>query len=89
MIDPARLPISGWEKVRDGLTDLWDWWADGAHLRPQLKRARRSHNVERKDPYVLDMIRVSTQIDTDGGSVLPQPVRTATADAHLGEGLFN
>jgi hypothetical protein len=29
------LGIEGWEKVRDGLSDLWDWWGEGVHLRPQ------------------------------------------------------
>jgi hypothetical protein len=37
---PAGLPtpplnLDGWRVVRDALADVWDWWAEGVHLRPQ------------------------------------------------------
>jgi hypothetical protein len=82
------LNMEGWKRVRDGLADLWDWWAEGVHLRPQPAREGKRRELVFHGPYVSELIQHSAPLDTGQGTTLPEPVRTTTMDAHLGEGLF-
>ncbi len=79
--------LSRWERVRDGLADIWDWWTEAVHLRPQptFKGARRELSYEQ--PRALEFVEWAGPLATDRASEL-EPVRTLSMDARLGEGLF-
>lgn len=77
--------VQQWWRVRDGLADLWDWWAEGIHLRPQPHLGTR-RQLTYEPPYVLELIEHSLPFDS--ASTVIQPPRTATMDAHLGDGIF-
>lgn len=76
------LGIEGWHRVRDGLADLWDWWGEGVHLRPQPYKGPRRELLYR-EPFVSELIQNSLSREA-----APAPPRTTTMDAHLGYGLF-
>lgn len=80
------LDVAGWTRVRDGLADLWDYWADGVHLRPQPRLDRRG-KLETDTPYVLELI------DQNAPRILkpqelPPLVRTQTIDSSIGDALL-
>jgi uncharacterized protein YjbI with pentapeptide repeats len=79
------LSIEGWRRVRDGLADLWDWWGEGVHLRPQPYKGPRRELLY-KEPFVSELIQNSLSLEA-ARSTHGAP-RTATLDAHLGYGLF-
>lgn len=73
-----------WKQIRTALADLWEWWGEGAHLRPQ---PFKEEGVAKLRPaYVNKLIEWDAprdaRISTWGYA------RTTTMDAHLGEGLF-
>jgi hypothetical protein len=88
VVPTTGLSTEGWEKIRDGLADLWDWWADGTHLRPQPKRKRGSTTIDSEPPFVSELIEISSRLDTEEGRKVPIPVRSVAIDAHLGDALF-
>jgi hypothetical protein len=83
--DPLRL--DAWERVRDALADLWDWWGEGVHLRPQPSRRDRG-------AVALDLAYADKLVDWSApqaiawGDAKLAPARVTTMDAHLGDGLF-
>ncbi|MFL6215859.1 MAG: pentapeptide repeat-containing protein [Blastocatellia bacterium] len=79
------LDWQGWNQVRTGLADLWEWWGEGAHLRPQLVKERRGREAKLVPAYVNDLIEYVARLDPEDRG--PAYVRTATIDARLGEGL--
>jgi pentapeptide repeat protein len=82
-------PISApsWRRVRDALADLWDWWAEGVHLRPQPERDERE-NLKLRRTYAEDLIEWSMPLAIERSLKLPEPKRTTTMDSHLGDALF-
>jgi uncharacterized protein YjbI with pentapeptide repeats len=82
----ASLDLQGWKQVRDSLADLWDWWGEGVHLRPQIRREKG--DIKFDPPFVQELIEHSAPYHKPKGSTLPIPVRSTTMDAHLGDGLF-
>ena len=82
----SPISLSEWFKVRDGLADLWDWWAEGVHLRPQPQLSER-HDTEFQKPFAQKLVEMSLPIDTPKGAI-PEPPRMVVADAHLGDALF-
>jgi hypothetical protein len=85
--DPGRrtLDADGWGRIRDGLADLWGWWGDGVHLRPQAFVERRKSEPDYREPYVCELIEHSAPLAAK--SAQARLARTATMDAHLGDGL--
>jgi len=79
------LDSCGWERARNLLADIWDWWAEGVHLRPEPKMETRGF-VGFSEPLVCKMIDWSSPQEVQ--QEFPAPARTATIDAHLGDGLF-
>jgi hypothetical protein len=79
------LSIEGWRRVRDGLADLWDWWGEGIHLRPQPYKGPRRELLY-KEPFVSALIQNS--LSREAAPATLGPPRTTTLDAHLGYGLF-
>ncbi|PPD37225.1 MAG: hypothetical protein CTY18_01875 [Methylomonas sp.] len=82
------LEIDGWKVIRDGLADIWDWWAEGVHLRPQPKRDKRSGVVSYDCPFVEELVRWAGPQDLGRLGAIPEPKRTASLDAHLGDALI-
>ena len=81
------LSFEGWERVRDGLSDLWDWWGEGVHLRPQPKQRQRDWHFD-ESPFVVELVKLAMRRANYGQPTPPRPPRTATVDAHLGYALF-
>ena len=75
---PAR-----WVWLRDLLLDVYIWWAEGVHLRPQ-PGIERGQKVWRS-AHIDDMLHMALPFDP---SVPTEPPRTTTLDAHLGEALM-
>jgi len=75
-----------WCRIRDGLADLWDWWGEGVHLRPQPTEKSKVWYLE--SPYVLELVKLAMRRINFNRRNPPRPIRTTTVDAHLGYGLF-
>jgi hypothetical protein len=75
-----------WEIIRDGLCDMWDWWGEGVHLRPQPYRDD-SDNLHYHAAFVNELIDYS--MPRDRGPDAPEwwPTRLVNADANVGDGL--
>src|SRR5215510_8732016 len=74
-----------WKYVRDGLADLWEWWGDCAHLRPQVKTDRWKKSVI-EPPFVEELIRWAAPLTAEENEALPLESATSI-DAHLGDAL--
>jgi hypothetical protein len=85
--DKLVLDRRQWEIVRDSFADLWDWWAEGVHLRPQPKL---EENIWKTDvpPFVNLLQRRAMRRMNHNQPTPPRPLRTATIDAHLGYAFF-
>ena len=81
------LDLEKWKSVRDGLADLWDWWAEGVHLRPQPEFDRRQQIIF-EPVFAQELIEWIEPIAIPRGANLPAPARTTTIDSHLGDALF-
>lgn len=74
-----------WKQVRTGLADLWDWWGNGAHLRPQPYK--RKGNREIRPAYVNELMEWDAP--RDGRPTTRPYSKTSTIDSNLGAGLFH
>jgi uncharacterized protein YjbI with pentapeptide repeats len=81
------LGLEDWEAARDRLVDLWDWWAEGVHMRPQPYRERGKSSVKFNPPFALRLAEQIAPADLPRG-ILPEPVRLTTLDAHMGDALL-
>jgi hypothetical protein len=79
------LGIERWKYVRDGLADLWEWWCDCAHLRPQVKTDRWKKSAI-EPPFVEELIRWAAPLMAEENEALPLESSTSI-DAHLGDAL--
>lgn len=82
------LSIDQWETARDLLAELWAWWGEGVHLRPQPKRNKKTDGVDLDPPYALDLVDMAMQRERSRTRPLPVPLRTTTVDSHLGAALL-
>jgi uncharacterized protein YjbI with pentapeptide repeats len=83
--DPISL--KKWELIRDAMADLWDWWGEGVHLRPQPKERQKIWSFD-KPPYVVELAKLAMRRANFNRKRPPRPIRTTTIDAHLGYALF-
>jgi uncharacterized protein YjbI with pentapeptide repeats len=81
------LSIDGWQNVRDILADLWDWWGEGVHLRPQPIRNRK-REISYTPSLAQELVEWAAPQHTNRHEPLPAPGRTTSIDAHLGDALF-
>jgi hypothetical protein len=79
------LSFERWKYVRDGLADLWEWWGDCAHLRPQVKTDRWKKSII-EPPFVEELIRWGAPLTAEENEALPLESSTSI-DAHLGDAL--
>lgn len=83
----APLDAEGWRRVRDGLADLWDWWAEGVHLRPQANDIKHGTEVDLEAPFASLVIQESIDVPLaeNRSGAIP---RVIAVDAQLGDALF-
>jgi Pentapeptide repeats (8 copies) len=79
------LSFERWKYVRDGLADLWEWWGDCAHLRPQVRTDRWKKSVI-EQPFVDELIRWAAPLTAEENEALPLESATSL-DAHLGDAI--
>jgi dsDNA-binding SOS-regulon protein len=79
------LSFKRWKYVRDGLADLWEWWGDCAHMRPQVKTDRWKKSII-EPPFVDELIRLAAPLTAELNETLPLEGAT-NMDAHLGDAL--
>jgi pentapeptide repeat protein len=77
------LTFERWKYVRDALADLWEWWGDCAHLRPQVRTDRWKKSVI-EPPFVDELIRWAAPLTAEENESLPLDSATSI-DAHLGD----
>lgn len=83
------LGMSGWAVVRDGLADLWDWWAEGVHLRPPVTVGKKTKVVDFEEKtYAQELVELCAPLDISQRKPWLEPKRTVTVDSHLGDALF-
>jgi hypothetical protein len=80
----------GWARVRDGLADLWAWWDDEVHLRPQPDQTSYVFQLKDGEPQLLRALTLWCAPKDSLPENKPRPVsiRPSALDAHLGDGLF-
>ena len=79
------ISLGEWKQVRTGLADLWEWWGEGVHLRPQAYKEKGMRKL--KPAYVNELVEWHAPRDPRITSW--RYVRTTTMDAHLGDALFH
>ncbi len=72
-----------WEWICDLLLDVYIWWAEGIHLRPQPQLRRGSRLW--LPAFINELLEDALPYDSTTSS---DPIRTAALDAHLGEALM-
>lgn len=77
-----------WRRLMTLLADMWDWWAEGVHLRPQPSINDNSGQLEWQQSQVERWIPRSKPFVVDALEKTPEPVRSTTLDAHFGDALF-
>ncbi|HEX9983920.1 MAG TPA: pentapeptide repeat-containing protein [Thermoanaerobaculia bacterium] len=82
----AALSVDQWAAVRDALADVWDWWGEGVHLRPQPVFDHRQR-LDFLPPLAHEMVMRTMPLAL-GPRQVPQPPRVTTVDGHLGDALF-
>jgi uncharacterized protein YjbI with pentapeptide repeats len=85
---PVPISIEQWMHVRDGLADVWHWWGEGVHMRPQLIEERMTRAVTFQPAYAHELVEAAAPWDRNGKNMKISPSRVTTMDAHLGDGLF-
>ena len=80
--------LEQWARIRDDLADLWEWWGEGVHLRPQVRL--KAGQIEGKSQvYALELVDWCMPKDFPRRAASPPtPPRTVTVDSHLGAGLL-
>lgn len=84
-LQTSPLNLERWKWLRDVLADLWEWWTDGAHLRPQFSFDRRKGS-DKKPAFVEELIRHASRLSAVEDDKL-ELESSVSMDAHLGEGL--
>jgi hypothetical protein len=80
------LTFAKWEMIQDGLEDLWDWWCEGVHLRPQPHRDD-SDNLLYRAAFVNELLDYSLPRDRGPDALEWWPGRLVNSDANVGDAL--
>lgn len=85
--DGATEPLRGtqWERVRDGLADVWSWWAEGVPLRPVVQK-KDSGNWDFDKPLMSVIAARCRKLSQPIKHA--RPIRLITVDSHFGDSLF-
>jgi uncharacterized protein YjbI with pentapeptide repeats len=82
-----KLTIDKWKQIRDGLANLWGWWARGVHLRGKATLEDDDKTLKFETPYVYELMQWDTRVSRDSDQTIPVCM-TSTIDGRLGDGLF-
>jgi len=82
----ALVTFEQWKLIRNGLADLWDWWGDAVHLRPQPYR-NDSETLCYKSAYVNELVDYSLPRDRTPDAPTWWPGRVVNVDSNIGDGL--
>lgn len=82
------LTANQWSQVRDGLAEVWHWWAEGVHLRPQPVYDKKTKHTDFNRAFVEDLVIHDLPYDRGNKYRELAPARTMTMDAHLGDALI-
>jgi hypothetical protein len=66
------LSLREWEEARDRLAQLWDWWAEGTHMRSQPYREEGDTGFIFKPPYTDRLAKKIAPTELPRGTV-PDP----------------
>ena len=83
LVKEIRAETPRWVWLRDLLLDVYVWWAEGVHLRPQPKRERGGRSWE--PGYMKELLEQALPFDPDDAV---EPMPSPTLDAHLGYALM-
>jgi uncharacterized protein YjbI with pentapeptide repeats len=72
-----------WQWIGDLLLDVYIWWAEGVHLRPQPE-TRRGAKVW-LPAFINEMLEDALPFDPTASA---DPIRTVALDAHMGDALM-
>jgi hypothetical protein len=84
----AAITHEEWQGVLTFLADLWDWWAEGVHLRPQLRYDEYTGQIQWDRSLAERLVPKCRPIAVSQTTGNIEPVRTTTLDSHLGDALF-
>lgn len=84
----GAIKIEEWEQVRDALAELWHWWGEGAHQRPQSQSKPGARKIELRPAYIEELVAHNLPYDPFQRRRRLAPARGTTMDGHLGDGLF-
>lgn len=88
--DECTKPLTSavWRYIRDGLADIYDWWAEGAAVRPQLGIVFKKNETEWNQPYLQTLIEEQFERPAKPDILTIVPPRVNTYDGHLGVALM-
>jgi hypothetical protein len=84
----APISLEQCQRVRDGLADVWLWWGEGVHMRPQLVENPKTRAITFEPPYAHELVEAHVPWDRSAKNLKISPPRVTTADANLGDALF-
>src|SRR5258708_3828771 len=67
-----------WRRIRTLVADLWDWWGDGVHLRPQPREREDSIGIDWEKSLAERLVIKSRPVTAATLAELGEPVRTTT-----------
>lgn len=80
----VRADRERWTLLRDLVTNVYAWWAEGVHLRHQSSRSQVAGRWTA--PYVDQLFAQTVPLDDPERQAVP--IRTTALDAHLGHALM-
>ena len=82
------LTLTEWRYVRDGMADIYDWFAEGVPVRPQLAVVPKKNETEWRPPYLQELIEEQFERPAKPDILTITPPRLTTYDGHLGAALM-
>ena len=82
----GNLTLDDWSRIREALAETWEWWRNGAHLRPRTSRSLGG--VVQEPLFVVELANWGGRLDLRDVIRVDQP-RVVTPDASLGDALFD
>ena len=81
-----QLTTEQWKRARDGLADLWNWWAEGIPMRPQPYHEKTGNRgIVFEKTLLVEIAERDVSLSRLGRKdPLPRTTRVYSIDAHLG-----
>lgn len=78
--------LQKWAVIRDGLADVYAWWADEIPMTSQAVRDRKSRSWQYQEPFFSELARWFLPYDRDKKK--HAPISQTQLDGHLGDALW-